>query len=321
MSKIREVQDADALPPVIKAATEPLILAPGIHTISMEEYLAIPAFSSGLAHTILTASPRHAWTDSWLNPNLEPWNSEVADIGTYAHACLLEGGTSALHMVDADDWRTKAAQGQRDQARAEGKLPILARKVSQVEAMVKAARAYIAASEIAGIFDSGKAEQTLIWSESMVACEVLCKARPDWLSETILLHYKTTKASVNPLSFSRTASNMGYDVAMMFYLRGLEAVKPDHEAQHFLLAQEQIEPFACKLFDLSAPLADVAAHKVSRAINAWASCMNSGKWPAYDGAIHSIELKPWDLQQAVDVGDINGLGYDPEIAGEFGVQA
>ena len=275
---------------------------PGIYDISMAEYLAIPAFSSGLAHTILSASPLHAWTKSWLNPNREREESKTADIGTVAHAALLEGNFDFVVWIDRNDypgekggipvgWTTKAIKEARDATYAEGKTPILTDDKAAIDAMVAAAKSYIAGSEIAGVFDSGKAEQTITWQEG----DILCKSRPDWLSDNYLLHYKTTKGSVNPQTFSRLATNSGYDLAMMFYLRGLEAVLPDSQAQHYLLAQEQSEPYACKLFDLSGPLADVAAHKAGRAINAWASCMKSGKWPAYDGSVHSIELAPWDL--------------------------
>ena len=259
----------------------------GIFDMPMSEYLALPALSSGRCHTILSQSPMHAKMES------DDANSEM-DLGTYAHAMLLEGGHDGLVVIDADDWRTKAAKEARDAARAEGKTPILARKIAEVERMVKFAKEYVEQSEIAGIFESGKPEQVIIWHDG----DTLCKARPDWLSDKYLLHFKTTKSSVEPRAFSRTAVNCGYDLAMMFYLRGLEAVQPDNQVQHFILAQEQAEPFACKLFDLSAPLRDVAMVKVGRAIRAWESCTKSGRWPAYSGEVHSIEITPWALAQS-----------------------
>ena len=109
----------------------------GIHQLTMQEYLALDALSSGVAHTLLTESPAHARFAQMS----ERTASKEADIGTYAHAMLLEDGHSGLAIIEADDWRTKAAKESRDEARAQGRLPILARKVPEVEAMVKAARA------------------------------------------------------------------------------------------------------------------------------------------------------------------------------------
>lgn len=177
--------------------------------------------------------------------------------------------------------------------------------------MVAAAKAFIATSEIAGVFDSGAAEQTIEWEECVQKWvhpdreptfdrseAIFCKARPDWLSDSVLLHYKTTLGSVNPDSFSRLATANGYDFAMAFYIRALNAVKPDNDVSHYILAQEQTAPYACKLFDLTAAKADVAHRQVERAINAWASCLKTGKWPAYDGHVHSIDLMPWELARA-----------------------
>lgn len=118
------------------------------------------------------------------------------------------------------------------------------------------------------------------------------------MNEKTLLHVKTTTGSVNPRAFSRVADGMGYDVAMMFYLRGMLAIEPDTVRDHYILAIEQEPPYACKLFDLSSAKADVAERKVERALNAWAACTKSGKWPAYDGSVHSIDLMPWELAQA-----------------------
>jgi hypothetical protein len=280
----------------------------GIYQLTMPEYLALNALSSGVVNTLLTESPHHA-RFAQLN---ERTASVEADLGTFAHAMLLEGGTDALCVIDANDWRTKAAQEQRDAARATGKLPILARKVAEVEAMVKAAREYVEQSEIAGIFDDGKPEQTLIWTEIVqgTQAQVICKARPDWLSERYVLHYKTTQASVNPRQFARIASGSGYDTALMFYLRGLCAVLPDNECQHFILAQEQNSPWACKLFDLTAARADVAEAKIERAIGVWARCLANNSFPAYDGSVFSLDLSPWELAQAEE-----DMLTDGELAG------
>lgn len=268
----------------------------GIHTMAMAEYLSLQALSSGVCHTLLTQSPAHAWSDSPWNPNRERDDSNTADLGSYAHAMLLEGAAN-FASVDAKDWRTKAAQEARYIARADGLIPILTHQIAEVETMVAVAQGYIAKSELAGLFDDGKPEQTLIWTETHDAGEVLCKARPDWLSERWMLHYKTT-TNVNPRAFSRLAGNMGYDMALMFYLRGLNEILPDNEVNHFILAQEQTAPYACKLFDLTAARADVAERQVERAIGVWARCLASGRFPAYDGSVHSIDLQPWELAQA-----------------------
>ena len=277
-------------------------MIPGIYKITMAEYLELPAFNSSLATLILSESPRHAWTNSWLNPNRERETSKIADIGTVAHTALLEGNFFFVTVIDREDyvgkkggvpigWTNDAIREARDAAYAAGKTPILKDNMPAIEAMVKVAEEYIGKSDISGVFKFGEPEATIIWQDG----PTLCKARPDWLSDTTVLHYKTTTGSVNPRVFSRLAENMGYDVALMFYLRGAAAVDQREGRSHYILAQEQNAPYACKLFDLSQPMADIAARKVDRALNAWASCVASGRWPAYDGSVHSIEITPWAI--------------------------
>ena len=281
--------------------TAPAELVSGVYPgIPMADYLAIKALSSGMAHHILTQSPLHAWIDSPWNPNREDDSNKTSDIGTVAHDVLLEGGTGIIERIDPNDypaektgaiptgWTNKAIRAARDAARVTGKIPLFPADVDAVTAMVASARAYIADSELAGVFDIGAAEQTAIWQDGAT----LCKARPDWLNNDICLHVKTTKRSVAPYSFERMAINMGYDMSIAFYARGIE--RPNH----LILAIEQDPPYACKLFGLSNAQADISARKVERAINTWAACMKAGKFPAYDGTVHYIEPTPWDMAKA-----------------------
>lgn len=267
----------------------------GIHKMSMIEYLSLKAVSSGLCHRILDKSPFHARLESPWNDSRTQSNSGTADIGTYAHAMLLEGGISSLVVIDAEDWRTKAAKEARDQAYADGKTPILQKKVASVEAMVAAAKEYISRSELAGIFDTGAAEQTLIFNQG----DILCKARADWLTADygICLSYKTTAGSANPDSWIRTQLPQ-YDMATVFYERAvMEACNTDTTAVVHLV-QEQEFPYCCSLIGLDPAYRDLASNRLDSAIATWASCVATGKWPAYPTRICWAEPKGWQVMQA-----------------------
>src|SRR3990167_1259095 len=71
-----------------------------------------PSLSASLAHVLLTRSPKHAWlAHPRLNPAWEPDESEARqDIGTIVHALLLEGDASRVVVIEAEDYRTKAAK-------------------------------------------------------------------------------------------------------------------------------------------------------------------------------------------------------------------
>lgn len=278
-------------------------------TMTMPEYLAIQAFSSGLGQRILSQSPLHAWVESPWNPERDRSDSGTADIGTYAHAMLLEGGSDALWVVEASDWRTKAAQQSRDDARAMGKTPILFGKLAEVNSMVKAAKEFIATTELAGLFDAGAAEQTLVFEID----GVLCKARPDWLTtdRKISLSYKTTAGSAQPDAWIRTQLP-GYDMGIVLYERGIRTACDVTQTRVVTLVQEQKMPFSCALIGLAPAWQELADKRLSLALGIWASCLQSGKFPGYTNQICWAEPKPWMMAEAEEQ-ELNAIEYDPAV--------
>ena len=267
-------------------------MTPGIRSgVAMGEYLLMAGLSASRINTLLQYSPFHAYHDEGGEP------SEVSDIGTAIHSALLEGVDNIV-TIDAEDWRTKDAKAARDAARAAGKIPMLARKVSQVINAVEAAKRYVASSEIAGVFERGKAEETVIWKEG----ELFCKARPDWLTaeRDIILHLKTTSGSAEPNTWIRNQLvPMGYDCAAMFYERGLyqaEDGKGKDAPLSVFLVVEQDAPHGCSLVALDPAAQDLAARKVDRAIRIWQRCKATGKYPAYPSRICYAEPRPWELE-------------------------
>lgn len=320
-----------------------MIDGPGIYDrVPITEYiadrlLASPTLSSGCAHTIESASPLHAWFGHpRLNPAHARDGSKEADIGSVAHDVLLEGGTECVCVIDPADhpsepkkkgepgsiptgWTNKAIKAARDAARDAGKYPILKSDAAAVIAMVDAAREFIERTELRGIFDRAKAEQTMVWQEG----PVFMRARPDLLADdrAVLLHYKTSTGRVHPDAFERVIDSQGYDFAIGFYARGLAELEPQRgqRTRHIILAQEQSAPYACALHDLAPAKFSIASSRVDRAIKTWARCMKSGRWPAYDTRIHSIEPKPWQIA-AEEERTIFGLGQPDPLQAD-GIQA
>lgn len=175
----------------------------GIHTLSAADYHRDliddkrPSLSASIAHILTTSSPKHAWTaHPKLNPDWQPREEEKFDIGKAAHALLLEG-EAAVRVIPFDDWRTNAAKDEREAARAEGRIPLLAKHWEGVEAMRAAAYGQLEGLDVQPtLFTDGKPEQTLVWEDN----GVLCRARLDWLRTdlTAIDDLKTTSASANP---------------------------------------------------------------------------------------------------------------------------
>ena len=275
-------------------------MTPGIHILSADAYHADPApapsLSSSIASILLNQSPLHAWmAHPKLNPKYQREGDSRFDLGSAAHMLLLERRTDNIVVVDANDWRTKAAKELRDAAQAEGKFAILAHKYLEVERMVKAARQFMEATELALMLTDGFPERTVLWQEG----DIWCKCRPDMLSmdQDVILDYKTTESAA-PDVFSRQISRMDYDLQAEFYLRGLNATVMDGEPEKrafVFLVQEIHAPYACSLVALSNAYRAIGQAKVKRALGMWSKCMAEDRWPGYRPDVLYAEPKPWDL--------------------------
>lgn len=257
---------------------------PGVYSIPLEQYVNDPApapsMNAGAAHTLLTKSPAHAWAEHpRLNENRDADNSSRLDLGTIAHALLLEDDSSRVVVIEAEDWRKKEAKEQRDKARQEGKLPILSQDYFGVQAMMVQARAAIAKSEFAQDFREAIPEQTLLWQYG----GVWCRSRPDKASWDwrILFDYKTVAGSAHPQAFQRTIPQQGYDIQAELGMIGVETLGLTQNPTFVFIVQEIDPPYAVSFVSLSPAWQELAHQKVKRAAAIWEGCLRTNHWPSY----------------------------------------
>lgn len=268
-------------------------MKPGIYTMTAEQYHADPcpepSLSSSIARTLCQESPAHARVaHPRLNPLCTDEEAEHFDIGTAAHAILLEGN-AAVSIIDAPDWRTKAAKEARATARADGKLPLLAKIWADVQAMVMGARAQLNAhADGRAMFTAGTPEQTLIWRED----GAWCRARLDWLRPGNIDDYKTTSASASPEVLSRTLFGNGWDIQAAFYLRGLKAITGEDAAFRFA-CQETYAPYALSVVALGPDAMVLAEKKILYALELWRECLTRKRWPGYPTRTAYASLPAW----------------------------
>ena len=251
-----------------------------------------PSLSSSIARLLVMKSPLHAWmAHPRLNPHYVQEEDTKFDIGSAAHALLLEGA-DRMEVVAADDWRTKAAKETRDAARAAGKHPVLTYQYEAIKTMVKVAKDAIAQNEdLAGYTIDGPdgiSEHTTHWHEG----GTYFRARFDRISvdRRLILDYKTV-GNAEPEDFLKHAINMGYDIQGAFYLMANE--RPD--TKFIWIAQEIEPPYAVSFPAMSPALVELGMSKVKRAISIWRECMASNKWPGYNSRVLYMEPPAWAL--------------------------
>jgi hypothetical protein len=259
-----------------------MITAPGIYDLPAAAYHADPcpepSLSSSIVKRLCLASPLHAWYDHpRLNPAPVPNHSDRFDLGTAAHALLLEGTAAAIDAIDAKDWRTKAAQEQRDAAYAAGRVPLLARHWADVQAMVACARAQLAvhADGGAAMFTDGTPEQTIVWRDD----DVWCRARLDWRRPGAIDDYKTAE-SANPEDWTRAMFRWGADIQVAWYLRGVAAVTGEDATFRFAV-QETDPPYALSVIGLGPDALMLAEKKCLYALEQWREARERNDWVGY----------------------------------------
>lgn len=289
-------------------------MTPGIYPdLSMAAYLDIDALSCTPVRYLIDECPRAGWWRSRMNPNRPREESADMDIGTAAHAILLEGSRAGIVAINPADYPTKttgnipkgwtndAIRAARDKARAEGKQPILTHDLQNIENMV-----YIAQEFIESLYhtepaiwkafqtDGGQSETVIVWEEDGIGP---CKLRTDRnsLDWRVVCDYKTTGMSVEPDRFARSGihGSLGYGFGAAWYRRGILAatgILPSY----LWLAQETEAPYLCSLTGETPDGIALGDEKVAAGLKKWAECLRTGQWDGYVNRVCYVEAPPWE---------------------------
>jgi hypothetical protein len=283
----------------------------GIHKISNEEYYKDlcpePSLSRSTIQELLFHSPAHAkFNHPRLNPGLVQEEAEKFDIGSAAHSLLLEGIDNCV-VIEADDWRKKEAREVRDQARTEGKFPLLKSQYDKTLKMVESAKEQIKGCKELGITDlltEGDSELSYIWKEK----STFLRIRPDWIfkDRKLIIDYKTTGNSANPSEFSRSIVSNGYDIQAALYSRGVKAIE-GIEPKFIFVVQEITEPYLCSFIGLPPEFLEMGKQKVDYGIFLWEQCMTSGIWTGYPQQVCWVDTPAWALSQWEQIAERIGI--------------
>lgn len=268
------------------------ITEPGLHPdLSAEEYHAQrTSLSSTGARRILQAPALFRYEQDHPQPR-----KDTFDFGTAAHRLVLGDGPE-LVVVEASDWRTKAAREERELAALAGGVALLAADYERVTDMADAIRRHPIASALFAP-GSGRPEQSLFWRDEPTG--IMRRARVDWLpnrrdGRLIVPDYKTT-VSAHPEAIARSVETYGYHQQAAWYLDGIRALDLDEKPAFLLVFQEKTAPYLITVVELDMVALRIGAAKNRRALDTYRSCVESGQWPGYvpDHEPFYLSLPPW----------------------------
>lgn len=251
-----------------------------------------PTLSASILKILINETAAKAWmSHPRLNPNYEPENKYIFDKGDASHLVML-GSAGKIKVLHYKDFKTKAAQDERDHCYETGVIPILEKDWNDVQEMARVGRIQLDRHDDAhDFFRGGKSEQTLVWREDN---GVICRCKLDWLPQRIgnvFPDYKSTGTLAGPDDWGRRQLfDTGCDIQDAFYSRGLQKVLGlDHAELHFVV-QENKPPFALAVHAVSPMGRSQAMAEVENGIKYWGWCLGHNAWPGW--AKHTYQIDP-----------------------------
>jgi len=291
----------------VSAELEPLSV--GLHYgVSATYYHAdpceTPSLSSTLARTLLDKSPAHAALDHPKLGRNKRESTAAMSKGTLVHAIL--AGSDEIEVGDFKDFKTKAAQEWRDGVEASGRIAVLPPSYEEGMSIAGAVRARAAQGIGHTPFGpDAKNEVSAIWQEK--GC--FCRARFDVLEVgdyANIWDYKSC-ADVSDRGIERSIVKYGYHIQAAFYLRGLETLMPKYRGRtsFVFVFFETTAPYAVRRVTLQPSWLTAASAKVNEAINLWAHCIETNKFPLTPPDTLKLELPAYldDSDDEITIGE------------------
>lgn len=262
-----------------------------VHDLDEVTYHAHPALSSTGARLLLDSPARFHYAQS------HPQGHKAAfDLGTAVHTKVLGKGHETV-VLDFPDFRTKAAQQARDEARELGLVVITAAQSEQVEAMAEAVLAQPTARIL--FEQKGAAEVSVFATDPETGVDT--RARFDYLPDLgntnpIAVDLKTTGKSASKEDFEKAVASFGYDVQQVHYQHTL-AVVTDREIPMVFVVVETEAPHLVAVHQIDVIWTQMGAAKARRARELFAECTASGVWPGYPTDVSLISPPTWAVYQ------------------------
>lgn len=266
------------------------ITKPGIYTVEESTYHSGQnlsqtmgrSLSATAAKTLLANPARFLHERDHGRPP-----KDTFDFGTLAHNLILGAGDDRLVVVDAYDWRSKAAQQAKAEAHAHRKVVVNRATLLAASPLARAVRSHPLASDL---FSGGKPEQSLYWLDADSGAT--CRGRVDYLRDDAIVDLKTTTyGGSDPDRFARDAAKWDYPLAAAHYQDGVEAIT-GKRLPFLWVVVEKAAPYLVRVFQLSDDDMDIGRERAQRARNLFAEYEANG-YPAVGSEIEPFTLPAW----------------------------
>jgi len=234
----------------------------------------IPRFRQSLAKVLVQECPAilKAQMDSEQRAP-----SRAMEKGTLVDQLVFGG--SNFHVIDAADYRTKAAQQARDAAREQGMVPVLADEFEPARRLAGAIKSRLMMEGID--LEKCHKQETLQWTS---AEGVECEGTPDLIMGATTVDLKCGHTA-NPDKLEQHLYDMGWHIQAAAYQEAVSLhYHPDAPGQgrHYLVCAETKSGADCiTIAPLSPAYIELGMRAWRRAQHIWVKCWETNEWPEY----------------------------------------
>ena len=213
--------------------------------------------------------------------------------GTVCHH-KFSGVETEIEVIHAGDYKTKAAQQQRDAALAACKTPILEHELIEAQDVAASARAKCLE---AGIKLEGQWERVIMWDDDGVQCRGLLDHVD--LAGAYILDLKTT-SNANPVDLGKKIVDDGYDIQAAAYIKAVESIRPDltGRVKFYFCFVETSGKYLASIVQPDESMLTLGRMRWNQAKRIWRRCLESNEWPGYPPGVQFVSPAMWQLKEA-----------------------
>lgn len=267
--------------------------------------IADGSLSATEAKTIILSSPAQYRYDRDQGEK----HRDYFDVGHAVHALVLGVGAEIRH-IDSDSWRDKDARQERDEAYADGLIPLKNDDWHLARAMYDAVMNHPIAGAI--FRQAGRPELSLFWHPHS-SDDLWCRGRVDWLLDrgkgsTFNVDLKTVN-DIGQKAWERSIADHGYHIQAAHYEDGIRTLGIAKTVSTIWVAVSKRPPHFVAVHQLDSDGLQIGRDLRDRAIDIWAKCRDENRWPGpADEEIITDQLPIYAQREADHI-----LGLDDEI--------
>lgn len=216
-------------------------------------------------------SPYHFWYQ-YLSGQADRDETPAMKMGTAVHAAILEPELFQAEYIKAPDVDRRTKEGKAAWAELPSNaIALRSQEYDQVMSMCTSVRETKVARKLLA---DGEAEA----SYYVEMDDLLCKCRPDWVTDKLIVDVKTTE-DASEKGFQRSAMKYGYHRQAAYYLDILAEYGTPKDGFVFMVV-EKSAPYATAFYYATDEMIEKGRAEYKDALDRLKRCFAQDRWPA-----------------------------------------